>query len=274
MPPPVEVTMRCFIYASIFVCATLCTPATRAQFRTASYALHLGDSLYFAFDNAHALAQYRAAFRADSNGFGVRLRLARTHYDYGLDRIAAGDLSDARSHFESAVRHARALNAQYPERAETYVLLAATTGNLAMFAGGREKVLLGRQVAQYSRQAIAMDSTQAYAYVALGLYHREVARLNGLERLLARLLFGALPDPEPEDILVLLHHAERLRPESPFLQYELAITYAWLRQCDLARAHLIRLQALSPETTQDIRNQQRAVALIDRWRRPGAGCGL
>ena len=226
----------------------------------------LGDSSYEAFDNALALEYYDSALNLDSNRYEIRLKLARTSYDYGLDKAAEGDDKKARKHFEMSIRHASLLTKFYPDSARSYILLAATTGNMAMFTGGREKVLLGRQVETYSKKAIDLDSTLAHPYVALGIYYREVSRLNWLERGIARMFFGLLPAHSDKEILGLLHRAEHLRPDFPFLQYELGMTYATLERYDQAIAHLERLQALRPETTQDRRNQQNSAGIIDELR--------
>ena len=221
-----------------------------------------GDEAYNSFDNATALRHYTSAFAIDSAAYDIRLRLSRTHYDYGLDLIALDKKTEARDHFEASVRHARTLAESYPDSARAFFLLAATTGNLALFAGGREKVLIGREVESYSRHAIELDSMMAYPYVSLGIYYREVGRLSWLERLIAKTFYGALPEAEPSNILSLLHHAENLRPQFPFLQFELAKTYEEMGQLDRAIVHLEKLQALEPETTQDIRNQKDAAPMM------------
>ena len=227
----------------------------------------LGDSAFQAFDYASALRYYGAAFRKDSSRFELRLKMSRANYDLGLDLVAEGEKSAARKCFDQSVRHARQLTELFPESAISYFMLAATTGNLALFAGGRDKVLLGRQVEAYSKRAIALDSTLAFPYVSLGIYYREVSRLNWLERMIARTFFGRLPSTDTSEILALLHHAEHLRPNFPFLHFELAKTYAYLDQPKEAIVHLEKMQSLQPETAQDIRNQRDAIEMMAELRR-------
>lgn len=251
---------------SVLVCILSmgCPPNTQAQAETIETWIARGDSAYRAFDNETALRYYARASQADSADFIARLRLSRTHYDFGLDQLSLAAPELAAFHFREAVRHACALVESYPDSARAHFLYAATLGNLALFEGGREKIALGRLVEIHSKRAIALDPTWAYPYVALGIYYREIARLNWLERALARVLYGSLPEVTPATALSYLEHAERLRPDFPFLHFEMAMTYDMLQQEDKMIEHLRALVALEPETTQDIRNQETARRLLDR----------
>ena len=251
-----------YLICTVLVTMLFMGTSTQAQPAALKTWLEQGDLERAAFDNEAALRHYEQAFTADSSRYLVRLNLARTHYDYGLDLAARQQNSTARKQFEASVRHARALVAHHPDSAHAHFILAATTGNLALFAGGREKVLIGQQVEIHSKRAIELDSTSAYAYVALGIYYREVVQLSWFERLIAGTFYGSLPKKEMSDILRLLHHAEKLQPAFPFLQFELAQTYEQLGQYDKAIYHLQKLKSLAPETTQDVRNQQNAALRI------------
>ncbi|MFK7844410.1 MAG: tetratricopeptide repeat protein [Rhodothermales bacterium] len=221
-----------------------------------------GDSAYAVFDNQKALAYYEQAFAEDSTDFDTRIRLSRTSYDFGLDQVAAGDDDVALPTFERSILHARALVTHFPDSAQSHFLLAATMGNLALFKNGREKLLLGRLVAEHSKKAIALDSTLAYPYVSLGIYYRELSSLSWIEKTLAKVFFGRIPEATSEQALELLQTALRLRPDFPFLHFELAMTFKMLNQFDKAIEHLETLIALQPESSQDARNQSNAKKLI------------
>lgn len=222
-----------------------------------------GDSAYNAFDNELALGFYRKAFLQDSS-FVTRLRLSRTHYDFGLDLRARGDDDSAREHFEESILHAQNLVDSYPDSALAHFMLAATMGNLAQFESGQKKVVIGRMVEQHSRQAISLDSTSAYPYVSLGIYFRELSRLGWLEKTLAKVFYGRIPNVSEQDVLDLLLHAAEIKPEFPFLHYELAMTYMIFDKPLAALEHFNILVSLEPETSQDIRNQENAKREIAR----------
>jgi tetratricopeptide (TPR) repeat protein len=236
-------------------------PSSGAQARAETW-LARGDSAYLTFDNETALRFYTQALEADSHDFDIRLQLSRTQYDLGLDRMAQDERDAALALFNESVRHADWLVTTFPESPQAHFLYAATMGNMALFKGGREKVEIGRIVELHSRRAIELDSTFSYPYVSLGIYHRELSQLNWIERTLVRVLYGHLPEASLTSAVAYLEHAKELRPEFPFLHHELAKTYDVLKQKDKVMEHLRILVELEPETTQDIRNQEKAQQLI------------
>lgn len=255
-------------YAFVCLLGLLPTLASTANAQTQSNATQLveeGDAAYAAFDNKEALLHYEQAYRSDTTNFDVLLKMSRTSYDWGLDLIAQDQEEQATQIFESSILYAQSLVRQYPDSAQAHFLLAATMGNLALFKGGREKIWLGRMVEQHSNKAISLDPSLAYPYVSLGIYYRELSRLSWLERTLAKVFFGRLPASTFEQAVELLETALELRPNFPFLHFELAMTYMMQKQKEKAISHLQTLIELSPETTQDARNQDYAERLVKEW---------
>ncbi len=250
---------------SLLLCL-LCLPA-QAQDSTLSARdlVAQGDTLYAQFDNKHALLLYEAALMRDSMRFDTRIKLSRTSYDYGLDLVAEDNMEDAYAAFQASILHAQHLVDHFPDSAQSHFLLAATMGNLALFKNGREKIILGRLVAEHSQQAISLDSLLAYPYVSLGIYYRELASLSWVEKTLAKVFFGRLPKTSFDDALNLLRKAAALRPNFPFLHFELGKTFMMLSEKDKARRHFETLVNLPPETTQDQRNQAYARDLLTNW---------
>ena len=245
-----------------WLCFILCCSAVLPAWGQTTEYLTQGDIAYEAFDNRTALDHYEQAFSADSTDFDTLIRMSRTSYDLGLDLVAESKDEDAYKLFENAILHARALVTHFPDSAQSHFLLAATSGNLALFKNGREKIILGRIVEQHSKQAIALDAALAYPYVSLGIYYRELSRLSWIERALAKVFFGRLPEASFEKALELLDKALQLRPNFPFLHFELAMTFMALKQNEKALHHLETLVNLKPESTQDERNQNYAKRLI------------
>lgn len=249
-------------FLSVLVLCFISSRLAFAQTNEAHAWIVRGDSAYHAFDNKTALSFYERAFNSDTTAYLSHLNLSRTHYDFGLDLLAQNNREEAFIHFQESVRHANSLVQHFPDSSRAHFLYAATLGNLALFEGGREKVAIGKQVEVHSKKAIEIDSTWAYPYVALGVYYREVASLSWFERTLAKVFYGRLPNTSVQMALAYLKQAETLRPEFPFLHFELAITYQMLEQKQEARQHLRTLLGLAPETTQDIRNQEMARRML------------
>ena len=226
----------------------------------------IGDSAYASFQNQEALEAYQKALLLSPDNKEILIRFTRTHYDIGLDFLAEGDQQRGESYFEKSVELARKLVTLYPDDARTHLLVAVTLGNLAMFKGGGEKVAIGREVEKFSRQSIAIDSSFALPYVALGVYHRELASLNWLERSAARIIYGHLPKTSLDTALKYLRKAETLAPDHPFLHFEMAQTLAKQRKYDDAIHHMSLFEQLPPQTSQDIRNKRLAREAISQWK--------
>ena len=154
---------------------------------------------------------------------------------------------------------------KFPDRPETYFHLSAAYGNLALFKGGKSKVKIGRDVEQYAKKAIELDSTYAPAYVALGLFYREVSDLNWVQRSFAKVLFGGVPKGSKEDAVAMLERAIALDPNFSLAHFELAITLEKMGRKEEAIPHLRKVIELPPATTQDVRNKEIARELLEKW---------
>lgn len=183
-----------------------------------------GDEYYSEFANLSALAEYEKAFEQKPDDFEIITKLTRSYNDVGED-YKEEESAEAEEYFEKGYRLAELMKEKYPQRSETYFYLAATRGNLALFRGGKDKVRLGRDVEQYAKKALELDPYYGPAYVALGVYYREVANLNWFLKKFAKAFFGGLPEGTNEDSLIMLLKAQELLPQSVYVQYELGKTY-------------------------------------------------
>ncbi|WP_456424535.1 tetratricopeptide repeat protein [Rhodocaloribacter sp.] len=227
--------------------------------------LRRGDALYAAFDNNSALDSYKSAYTRAPDRFDVLLRLTRAYHDLAKDLLAAGSKKAAEEAIRKAVAVAEEMKEKFPDRPETYFQLAAAYGNLALFKGGKSKVKIGRDVEQYAKKAIELDSTYAPAYVALGLFYREVSDLNWIQRSFAKVLFGGVPSGSKEDAAAMLERAIALNPDFALAHFELAITYEKMGRKEDAIPHLRKAIELPPATSQDVRNREIARKLIEKW---------
>jgi len=256
-------SLRCLFLVS---CLLFTARMSEAQTGTTPEALLAeGDAAYARFDNPAALDAYRQAHQLAPQSFDVLMRLARTTNDYAQDLLVAGEKDAAEARFDEAVAYAEVLHERYPDRAATYFFLAATYGNLALFKGGKGKVRIGRTVEEYSRKALALDTTYALPYVVLGIFYREVSNLSWFQRTFANALFGGVPDGTKEDAVRMLTHAIALDTTLSVAHYELAMTYAAMGRKDDALPHLRQAAILPPFNTQDRRNQAWAAELLKQW---------
>ncbi len=241
------------------------TTDARIPFSSVQTLINEGDSLYRAFDNEAALARYEQAAATNPGDFPILIRMIRTLNDRTKDLLAKQEKRQAETLMNRAVALVDTMEARFPDRRETYFFLAATYGTFALFKGGKQKVRLGRNVERYARRSIEIDSTYALPYIALGIFNREVAGLNWIQRTFAKILFGGVPHGSREDAVAYFQHAIRLDPSINLAHFELAQTYHAMKRDEEAVRELELVIRLAPYTTQDLRNISEAPILIKKW---------
>jgi len=227
-------------------------------------ALQAGDEAFAALDNERAVAQYEAAM-LDANPpapFEVLTRLSRAYTDRSLDLIAGGDRRGGEAAIDRALATAEELRVRFPDRAETWFLLAIALGNRATFEGGKGKVRIGRAVEEHCLRAIELDPGYAPPYIVLGVFYREVAEVSWIQRLVANTLFGGLPAGSYERSAELLRQAVALDPSIPLGRFELGRTLFRSGLAAEARPHLEAGATLPPVSSLDLRNANEARRLL------------
>ncbi len=221
-----------------------------------------GDSLYANFKNVSALEAYESALRRGSADLELLLKLARTANDVAQDAQAAGDADRAERMYAEAVTYSKRTTDEYPTASDAWFMLAATTGKLAQFRGGKEKVRIGRAVEDYYQRSIALDSTNALAYLVGGIFNRELSQLNWVQRLAANTLFGGLPDGSLEKSKEMLRKTVELKTDLLIAHWELAQTCLAMERIDEALAHIRHISTLDPQNTEEIRLKRKAAELL------------
>ena len=219
-----------------------------------------GDSYYDRYQNTLALREYGMAYQICPDNFDALVKLTRAYDDCGEDLkgIKPGENRpvEAEEYFQNAVKYSEILLQKFPEKLETYFLLALSYGNLSRYKDGKEKVELARYIEEYAKKAIEVDPNFAPAYVVLGIYYREVASLNGLKKAIANGLMGGLITGTFEESEKSLNKALKLSPQSPFVHFELGRTYEEMNRIDIAIEHYKQVIELPVADHDDIRKKK------------------
>ncbi|MCI5224662.1 MAG: hypothetical protein D3924_18830 [Candidatus Electrothrix sp. AR4] len=195
--------------------------------------MQLADEAYQKFDNFNALAYAKKAYKIEPKNFESLAKMVRAYNDIGEDLNS----KESEGYFEQAVRGAEQLFEQFPDKAETYYLLAVSYGNLALLKGGKEKVKLSGYIEKNARKAIELKPDYADAYVVLGIYYKEVASLNSFLKAFARFFLGELPDGSYDDAVKTLQRAIELQTTNPVYTYfHLGYTYEQMEEFEKAKA--------------------------------------
>lgn len=227
----------------------------------------LGDAAHAALAPAQALQHYRAALASDSTNYAALWKAGRELVDLAKQIEGKDDsskhlrdslYSEARAFGEAAVR----VNAN---GADGHFTIAQALGRLSRTRGGKERVRFAQIIYDEAMKAIELDSTHDGSYHVLGAWHEEVMLLSRIQKIAAKLLFGAgfLSKGNWADAQRYLERAVALQPQNVFHRLELGGLYINVGQYSKAREQLRAIAALPIADVLDHQYQRQAVQLLE-----------
>jgi len=168
-----------------------------------------------------AIATYDSLASAIPQDPQVRWRLARAH-------VFVGDVSrgeEKKQSYLTAERHAREAMRLDSTLAESNTWLAAALGNTAMYEGSKKKVALANDIKRLLLRSIDLNPRDDIAYSILGTFYLALGNVSWLEKTLANLLLGSLPDGGYDDAEKALLKAIEIAPGVVRHRFELARVY-------------------------------------------------
>lgn len=170
-----------------------------------------------------ARRKLEALLKNDPNDAEVLWRLSNHAIN---DGDAATEPDRQKRYFKKAVTYAeRAVKAD-KDNAFAHAFVAASYGSYAMFAGGEEKVKLANSIRDELDIALKLDPDNQVAHTIYGTWHREVADVSWIERQLANLFLGSMPDGSINESVTHLKKAIQVAPTVLRHRFELGLTYA------------------------------------------------
>jgi tetratricopeptide (TPR) repeat protein len=182
-------------------------------------------------------------------------RLARLY-------VCAGDMAE-RDKKEETYRKAAAYAARCIQADSTiaggHTWKAAALGNIAMFEGSKGKVRLCNEIKQELDRAITLDSLDDVAYSIMGSFYLALGKISWIERQLASVFLGSLPDGGFEEAEAALRRAIAIAPGIVRHRFELGLV---LKEEEKTRDAIesFRMAAELPTTVaSDPRTKERAL---------------
>ncbi len=199
-----------------------------------------GDEAFNKLNYPAAIAIYEALIEKSPTDAAALWRLARVY-------VCAGDVaaqSEREAFYQKAADYARRSIQANPSVGDAHTWLAAALGNLALFKGGSEKVKLSAEVKQEIDKALQLNNKDDVAYSILGTFYRSLGGVGWLERQMAGIFMGGLPDGGYAEAETALKKAIELAPKTMRHHYELGLLYIDLNRLEEARASLKKAQEL------------------------------
>ena len=206
-----------------------------------------GDAHLFGGAMEDARKIYEFILSEDPDSYGALWRLSRFYISSGM---AAEKTKDKKEEWKKAAEYARRAIEVKPAEAEGHLYLAIATGKIALYSSAGDKVKASWEIKEEAEKAMQLDPAQDKAYLTLGAWHRNVATATSMERQLAKMFFGELPEASLEESLRLLQKSIGLGGNSVRNYYELALTYEAMGDYESARkeyAKALSARSVYPE---------------------------
>jgi tetratricopeptide (TPR) repeat protein len=220
--------------------------------------LERGDEEFARRNYPLALAVYDSVLTASTDSAGVFWRLARLYVC--LADVAPGDqqLDLYRRAEEFAVRSI----CSDSTKSEGHSWRAAALGNVAVFEGSKTKVRLCTVIKQELDRAIALNPRDDIAFSILGSFYKTLGNVSWIERRLATLFLGDLPEGGYEESEVALKEAIVLAPRVIRHHFELGTLYKELDRNEEAVAEFRQVLSLPLLLASDEGRQLAAARLV------------
>ena len=222
--------------------------------------LMAGDAEFARLDYNRAGEKYDSARTLSPDSAQYLWRLARLY-------VCMGDVAE-RDRKEETYREGVAY-AQRCIRADSTIAAghtwkAAALGNIAMFEGGKGKVRLCNEIKHELDIALALDSLDDVAYSILGSFYMALGKVNWIERQLASVFLGSLPDGGFEEAEAALRRAVAIAPGMVRHRYELGMVLKEEGKREEAIRTLRIASGLPATVASDTRTKERAAAMAQK----------
>jgi len=141
--------------------------------------------------------------------------------------------------------------------------LAASIGNIAMFEGGKKKIQLCHVIKREIDRALALNPNNALAYSILGSFYKALGDVTWIERQLAAIFLGELPDGGYDESVIAFKRAIELAPNVIRNHYELGKVYMLEGKDGEAMMEIRRALSLPIRIGMDREMQRSAAELIE-----------
>ena len=218
-----------------------------------------GDAEVAAMHAPEALALYDEAAKADPDNVEILLRISQQCSNLISQ---AKSPTEALDYAKRSLDEAKQAVALAPDNPKAHLALAVAYGRITDFEDNRTKVEDSRYVKAEADKTLELNPKEDFAYHVLGRWNYAVATLNPVLKLVARFVYGGMPDASLEEAVRDYKKAIDLAPQRVIHHHELARAYAAMGQMDNARKEWETELTLKPEDNEGVIDQKEARAAL------------
>jgi tetratricopeptide (TPR) repeat protein len=245
---------------ALLLCAASSSHAENPQ---VTQLLAQGDAEVKALHAQEALDLFQQAAQLDPNDAAILLRISQ---QYSNLIAQAKTPAEAEIDARKSLDEANAAAAIAPDNPKAHLALAVAYGRLTDYQDDKEKVESSRHVKEEVDKALAIDPNDDYSWHVLGRWNYAVATLNPVLKMIAKFIYGGMPDASLEEAVRDYKKAIEIAPQRLLHHHELARAYIALGQTDLARKEWETEATLKPEDNEGVNDQKEAREQLDKTR--------
>jgi tetratricopeptide (TPR) repeat protein len=213
-----------------------------------------------------ALKLFEALVREEPDHYEALLNAAFLHLRQGW---LYSDKEGQKEHYFKLRDYARRAVNQNPMEYRAKLIHLVAKAKTAGYLSRGDQVRIARELQQELEALVASGKNDPDAIYILSWLNFKVGRLGSLEKLLASVLFGGLPDTLTTDKAVeLMQKAMALRPDYSIYHYDLGLFRQRLGQTEKARSLFEKVLSMEPKKPEELVYrqwaQQRLNELVER----------
>jgi tetratricopeptide (TPR) repeat protein len=231
-----------------------------------SRSLQKADELHTALKPKEALVELLKVLDRDPHHAEALSKIARVYIDFGdmITETAPDWEAQRLKQYETAERYARRAVKADPKLAWGYFYVAASLGSIVAISPVAKQIDLAGEVRGFVEKALELDPQNGFAYHLYGVWHRKMAEIGKMQRVLASVFIGrSPPHGSLEKSIEYLKKAVSLNPTVIISRLELARSYVTLENWPTARNLLMSIRDLPPQFSDDPGYKQKAERLLE-----------
>jgi len=231
-----------------------------------SRSLQKADELHAALKPKEALVELVKVLDRDPHNAEALSKIARVYIDFGDMIPEATPEWEAKrlKQYQTAEQYARRAVKANPNLDWGYFYVAASLGSIAAVSPVAKQIDLAGEIRAFVEKALELDPQNGFTYHLYGVWHRKMAEIGKMQRVLASVFIGrSPPHGSVEKSIEYLKKAVSLNPTVIVSRLELARSYITVENWSSARNLLVSIRDLPIQFSDDPNHKQKAEQLIE-----------
>jgi tetratricopeptide (TPR) repeat protein len=224
------------------------------------------ERLHAQFKPKDAVGELKKVLQLDPDNFAAFAMLSRAYIDIGdsIPEDSPDWQAKRMKEYKTAEAYARQAVRKNPNSTWGHFYIAWSLGNVAMVSPIDRQIDLAGEIRSAAEKAIALDPQNGFAYHAYGVWHRKMAEIGKMSRMLASVLYGrSIPTGSLDKSIEYLKKAVALNPTVIVSRLELARTYVAIGNSSEARIYLKSVEELPIQFSDDQDHKHKAKLLLE-----------